>query len=309
MASLSLLTVCLLISSYYLLSFQLASGGYYVGKPLKRRSPSKPPSSKSHSKHYRKPHIKPPTRKPRPPTTSYPPPTSYPPTIGDSWLPATATWYGSATGSGTDGGACGYGSLGSSPYGNIVSAGSPVLFKAGMGCGACYQVKCLAGAICSAQPVTVVITDECPGGYCASGKTHFDMSGAAFGAMASSTQSTQSLLNAGVVPLLYRRVPCSYKPGTMVSFQVNEGATNYWFSMLIRYVGGDGELSSVELMEGGQWRQMEHLWGAYWCLNSGPLTAPFSVKVTTSKGTSLTAPNVIPGNWAPGQTYASHVNF
>ncbi|KAI5065275.1 hypothetical protein GOP47_0019970 [Adiantum capillus-veneris] len=302
-ASLTLLTMCLLMGSYYMLSMPLVSGGYYVGKPLKRRPPTKPrPSSKSHTKHYKKPHIKPPSTRRPAPRKAYP-------TDGSGWLPATATWYGSATGSGTDGGACGYGSLDSSPYGKVVSAGSPVLFKAGMGCGACYQVKCLAGAICSPRPATVVITDECPGGYCASGKTHFDMSGAAFGAMASSTQSTQSLLNAGVVQVLYRRVPCSYKSGTMVSFQVNQGATNYWFSVLIRYVRGDGEISAVELMEGGQWRQMEHLWGAYWCLNSGPLQAPFSVKVTSSRGASLTALNVIPANWAPGQTYASNVNF
>ncbi|KAH7435329.1 hypothetical protein KP509_06G060200 [Ceratopteris richardii] len=225
------------------------------------------------------------------------------------WLPATATWYGSSTGTGSDGGACGYGDLSASHFGRHVSAGSPVLFQAGFGCGACYQVKCSLRGICSPYPVTVVITDECPGGYCASGKTHFDMGGAAFSAMASSTQSTQGLLNAGVVQVLYRRVPCSYGRGTTISFQVNDGATNFWFSMLIRYVGGAGIVATVDLMEGGQWRKMEHLWGAYWCLNEGPLTAPFSIKITTSSGTSVNAFNVIPADWAPGQTYYSHVNF
>ncbi|KAH7435328.1 hypothetical protein KP509_06G060100 [Ceratopteris richardii] len=231
------------------------------------------------------------------------------PSINTDWLQATATWYGSPTGTGTDGGACGYGNLGTSFYGSHVSAGSPVLFKAGLGCGACYEVKCLVGGVCSSEAVTVSITDECPGGYCSAGRAHFDMGGAAFGAMALSPSFTQNLLNVGVVEVLYRRVPCSYAEGRTISFQVNEGATNYWFSILIRNVGGDGDVAAVDLMERGQWRKMEHLWGAYWCLNAGPLEGPFSVRVTTSSGASLDAFNVIPANWVPGQTYFSLVNF
>eukprot|EP00250_Pteridium_aquilinum_P017243 c23526_g2_i1 orf=632-1519(-) len=295
MASFTLYSsMCLLVGSYYVFShIALASGNYsYGGKPHKQPSYTKPPSQKQ------------PPRKP-----SYQKPPRNHNNYGNAWLPATATWYGSATGAGSDGGACGYGSLAKSPYGSRVSAGSPVLFKSGMGCGACYQVKCLAGGICSTRPVTVVITDECPGGYCAFGRTHFDMSGSAFSGMASSIRTTQNLLNAGVVQVLYKRVPCFYPRGTTLAFQVNDGATNYWFSMLVRYEGGDGDLSAVQLMEKGQWKQMEHLWGAYWCLNAGPLSPPFSIRITSSSGSSLTAYNVIPANWVPGQTYSSRVNF
>ncbi|KAL0406305.1 UNVERIFIED_CONTAM: Expansin-B16, partial [Sesamum latifolium] len=92
------------------------------------------------------------------------------------WYPATATWYGSPEGDGSDGGACGYGSLVDvKPFRARVGAVSPVLFKGGEGCGACYKVKCLDRSICSRRAVTVIITDECPGGYCSNGRTHFDL--------------------------------------------------------------------------------------------------------------------------------------
>ncbi|KAL0320310.1 UNVERIFIED_CONTAM: Expansin-B3 [Sesamum radiatum] len=65
------------------------------------------------------------------------------------WYPATATWYGPG-GRRSDGGACGYGSLVDvKPFRARVGAVSPVLFKGGEGCGACYKVKCLDQSICS----------------------------------------------------------------------------------------------------------------------------------------------------------------
>ncbi|KAJ7523951.1 hypothetical protein O6H91_18G069900 [Diphasiastrum complanatum] len=224
------------------------------------------------------------------------------------WEPATATWYGSPNGAGTDGGACGYGSLPGTPYGLDVTAGSPVLFKDGKGCGSCYRVKCMDGALCSNNPVTVVITDECPGGYCASGRTHFDLSGTAFSQMANPGRSP-ALLNSGAVQVLYERVKCDYE-GTRLEFEINAGATPYWFAILIRYVGGSGDLDSVELLEAGSqtWQSMYQVWGANWCLNYGPLRAPFSIRLHSS-GETITADNVIPGDWSPSSLYSASINF
>ncbi|KAJ9686365.1 hypothetical protein PVL29_015325 [Vitis rotundifolia] len=121
------------------------------------------------------------------------------------WHSATATWYGSPDGDGSDGGACGYGSLVDvKPFRARVGAVSPVLFKGGVGCGACYKVKCLDHNICSRRAVTIIVTDECPGGYCSGGRTHFDLSGAAFGRMAVAGNSNQ-LRDRGEISVIFRR--------------------------------------------------------------------------------------------------------
>lgn len=90
-----------------------------------------------------------------------------------------------------------------------VGAVSPVLFKNGEGCGACYKVRCMDRGICSRRAVTIIVTDECPGGYCSNGRTHFDLSGAAFGRMAITGEGGQ-LRNRGEIPVVFRRYVCMY---------------------------------------------------------------------------------------------------
>ncbi|XP_048422435.1 expansin-B3-like [Pyrus x bretschneideri] len=227
------------------------------------------------------------------------------------WLPATATWYGSPEGDGSDGGACGYGSMVDvKPYRARVGAVSPVLFKSGEGCGACYKVKCLDQSICSRRAVTIIVTDECPGGYCSNGRTHFDLSGAAFGRMAVAGNGGL-LRNRGELSVLYRRTPCKY-PGKQIAFHVNEGSTNYWLSLLVEFEDGDGDVGSMHIRpaSSSEWIEMSHVWGANWCINGGPLNGPFSVKITTlSTAKTLSARDVIPSNWSPKATYTSRLNF
>ncbi|MCO5576494.1 hypothetical protein L7F22_030304 [Adiantum nelumboides] len=228
--------------------------------------------------------------------------------VDSGWQPASATWYGSPAGAGSDGGACGYGSLENTPYGFSISSGSPVLFQGGKGCGTCYQIKCVEeSSLCSTNPVTVVITDECPG----CGGTHFDMSGFAFSSMSRDPSLKQLLLNVGMMNVLYRRVQCAY-PRINVAFQVDQGATNYWFAILIKYIADDGDCSKVEFLQGApnsRWLQMQQLWGATWFVNGGPLVGPFSIRITSAKGSTIVADKVIPPNWSPGSLYTSHVNF
>lgn len=90
------------------------------------------------------------------------------------------------------------------PFKARVGAVSPILFKDGEGCGACYKVRCLDRAICARRAVTIIVTDECPGGYCANGRTHFDLSGAAFGRMAVAGAGSR-LRDRGELTVAYRR--------------------------------------------------------------------------------------------------------
>ncbi|KFK37302.1 hypothetical protein AALP_AA4G239600 [Arabis alpina] len=231
-------------------------------------------------------------------------------TSGSGWSSAGATWYGSPTGYGSDGGACGYrNDVAQAPFSSMVSAGGPSLFKSGKGCGACYQVKCTSNSVCSGNPVTVVITDECPG--CVTESVHFDLSGTSFGAMAKSGQDSQ-LRNVGVLQILYKKVECNYN-GETVTFRVDEGSNTNYFAALVEYVNGDGEIGRVELKQASNsdtWLTMSHSWGAVWKLDvTSPLRAPLSLRVTSVSGETVVASNVIPAGWKPGAKYKSNVNF
>ncbi|XP_042506415.1 putative expansin-B2 [Macadamia integrifolia] len=227
------------------------------------------------------------------------------------WSPAGATWYGSATGAGSDGGACGYGtSVEQSPFSSMVSAGGPSLYKSGKGCGACYQVKCTDNAACSENPVTVVITDECPG--CVSESVHFDLSGTSFGAMAKSGQADQ-LRNAGQLQIQYQRVECNYG-GTKLAFHVDAGSNSDYFAAMIEFEDGDGDLSGVDLkqaLDSDTWLSMQESWGAVWKINYGSeMRAPFSLRLTSLEtGKTLVINNAIPAGWTAGATYRSVVNY
>uniref|UniRef100_A0A7N1A3F8 Uncharacterized protein n=1 Tax=Kalanchoe fedtschenkoi TaxID=63787 RepID=A0A7N1A3F8_KALFE len=237
---------------------------------------------------------------------------SYVDAVASEWGPAVATWYGEPDGFGSDGGACGYGAdVGKAPFSSMVSAGGPSLFLSGKGCGTCYQVKCSANDACSGNPVTVVITDNCAGGPCASDATHFDLSGTAFGALASSGQE-DTLRNAGSIDIEFQRVECSY-PETPLTFKIDSGSNPNYLAVLIEYVSGDGDVAQVELQEtsvSDSWLPMQQSWGAVWALNSGsPLQGPFSIRITTSAADSLVAENVIPADWAAGGSYTADVSF
>jgi hypothetical protein len=108
-----------------------------------------------------------------------------------------------------------------------VGAVSPVLFKSGEGCGACYKVRCLDHGICSRRAVTVIVTDECPGGVCAGGRTHFDLSGAAFGRLAVAGAGGQ-LRNRGEINVVFRRYSLNLNMHAQICF--------YWSSRLLYYV-------------------------------------------------------------------------
>ncbi|CAJ1783372.1 unnamed protein product [Sphenostylis stenocarpa] len=238
---------------------------------------------------------------------------SYYSTSGSDWSPAVATWYGPANGDGSEGGACGYGNaVGQPPFSSLISAGSPLLYDSGKGCGSCYEVKCTGNPACSGSPVKVVITDECAG--CGSdAQYHFDLSGSSFGAMAVSGQD-ENLRNAGKINIQHRRIECEY-PGRSIAFHVDSGSNQEYFATLVEYEDGDGDLAKVELKEAqddsNSWDSMQQSWGAVWKLDKGsPLKAPFSIRLTTlESGKTIVANNVIPAEWTPGQTYRSIVNF
>ncbi|KAM0922744.1 hypothetical protein ACQ4PT_005974 [Festuca glaucescens] len=225
-----------------------------------------------------------------------------------SWSDSGATWYGGLTGAGSDGGACGYqDAVDLPPFSSMIAAGSPSIYGGGKGCGSCYQVKCSGHESCSSSPVTVVLTDLCPGGPCLEEPVHFDLSG---------TYGVRRHGEARPGRQAPRRRPPPNPvhswQGVDIAFKVDAGSNDYYVAMLVEYESGDGDLSSVELMQGGAgaWCKMDQSWGAVWRYNSGPkLQPPFSVRLTSSSGKTLVASNVIPAGWKPGGMYRSVVNY
>ncbi|XP_047951648.1 expansin-B15-like [Salvia hispanica] len=225
------------------------------------------------------------------------------------WSSARASWYGNPSGAGSDGGACGYqNAVEEAPYSSLITAAASSLYKSGSGCGTCYQVKCTHAEVCSGKPVTVVITDECPG--CDSQSILFDLSGTSFGTMARPGGEGQ-LRNVGIEQIQYKRVNCNF-PGATVSFRVDPGSNPNYFAAAIEHEDGNG-IAGVELKRagsGGTWIKMRPSWGAVWKAdlpNNYP--APFSVRLTGNSGKKIVANNVIPANYSPGKTYRSVVNF
>jgi hypothetical protein len=188
-----------------------------------------------------------------------------------------------------------------------LSAGRPLVLK---NYGKNVQVKCTTNAACSGHPVTIVITDQSPGGLFPGEVAHFDMSGTALGAMAKPGMADK-LRAGGVLRIQYRRVQCKY-PGVNVAFKVDQGANPFYFDVLVEFEDDDGDLSAVELMEAGSraWTPMAHNWGATWRLNNGRrLNAPFGLRLTSDSGRVLVVSNAIPAGWKPGTTYRSLVNY
>ncbi|KAG8391611.1 hypothetical protein BUALT_Bualt01G0205400 [Buddleja alternifolia] len=122
-------------------------------------------------------------------------------------------------------------------------------------------VKCTTTEACSGKPVTVVITDECPG--CDSQSILFDLSGTSFGTMATSGAANQ-LRNVGIEQIQYRRVDCNFH-GVSVAFRVDPGSNANYFATAIQYENGDG-VGGVELKadSSSAWNPMQQSWGAVW---------------------------------------------
>lgn len=66
-----------------------------------------------------------------------------------------------------------------------------------------FQVKCTENALCSTYPITVTITNYCPGA-CNNEPFHFDLSGKAFGALAKRGQGS-NLRQYGRINIQYQR--------------------------------------------------------------------------------------------------------
>ncbi|XP_038905931.1 expansin-A7-like [Benincasa hispida] len=208
------------------------------------------------------------------------------------------------------GGACGYGNLFTNGYGVDTVALSSTLFNNGYACGTCFQIKCAQSKACypNVAFTTVTATNLCPpnwakpsnnGGWCNPPRVHFDMSKPAFMKIAN--------WKAGIIPVVYRRVPCGKKGGLRFTLQGN----GYWLLAYVMNVGGGGDVSGM-WVKGSKtgWIKMSHNWGASYQAFSSLVGQSLSFRITSySTKETITAWNVAPSNWRFGLTYNANVNF
>nr|GLL45118.1 expansin-A18-like [Ipomoea trifida] len=227
-----------------------------------------------------------------------------------AWKLAHATFYGDESASETMGGACGYGNLFNNGYGTATAALSTVLFNNGFACGQCFQIRCAQSPYCykGFPTTTVTATNLCPpnwaedsnnGGWCNPPRTHFDMSKPAFMKIAQ--------WKAGIVPVMYRRVPCIRSGGVRFNLQGN----GYWLLVYVMNVGGGGDIAAV-WVKGSRtgWIRMSHNWGASYQAFGTLGGQSLSFKLTSySSHETIVAYNVVPSNWNVGLTYQAKVNF
>lgn len=230
----------------------------------------------------------------------------YAATCSDCFVQSRAAYYPNSDQQGTATGACGYGSFGATINGGDVSAASD-LYRNGVGCGACYQVRCRNSKLCSDKGVTIVITDSG-----SSDRTDFILSSRAFGKMAQTTDLAASLLALGVVDIEYRRVACSY-PNKNMTFKIDENSNYpYYLGFSIWYQQGKKDITAVQLCETQNFvcKLLERSYGAVWTTTSPP-SGPLSIRMLFSDEdgdeTWVVPVNNIPQDWKAGAVYDSGV--
>ncbi|KAL3650343.1 hypothetical protein CASFOL_006746 [Castilleja foliolosa] len=227
---------------------------------------------------------------------------------GDVWHPAHATCYESdAT---TMGGACGYSNVDDLGYGENTTALSYALFYDGYTCGACYKIKCDSkySSSCKAKSIKVTATNSCPAnlpntpGWCNIPNQHFDLAVNMF--------KTIAVYEAGIVPVLYKRVPCKRKGG--IKFTFTEAP--YLKLVLITNVGGAGDVQAVWVKyssnDESYWTKLKKNWGQNWQLHDNVFQGQeLQFQVITSDGKIVTTDEISGWIFEQTKTYDSGVQF
>ncbi|WP_232074694.1 expansin EXLX1 family cellulose-binding protein [Phytohabitans suffuscus] len=209
---------------------------------------------------------------------SGPSPACAAPPVGSTVHRGKATFYDSKG----EGGNC---SFVSAPDDRLYVALGPSEYSAGAACGGYLDVTGPKGK------VRVMVMDQCP--ECQPG--HLDLSKEAFAKIANPVD--------GVVSISYKAVTNPTVPGPL-SFRIKEGASRYWFAVLVANHGNP--LRSVEVRSGSTWRATERAEYNYWIYESGLGPGPYTIRLTDVYGQRATATGI---RMAPEQVQKASVRL